>query len=134
MNKQEFEKLINGSVSNEDYKIIELVYTYHPSIPEVNGKGQIATLYQLGGMLKNNGQNFYSQAWTGKTTLSSLIGTLGAIPTAAGMVVVWPLANKFGKANTIKWGALLAVILGFHNKLHTLQRPLYLSGQVIPDG
>lgn len=70
-------------------------------------------LYQLGGMLKNNGQNFYSQAWTGQTTLSSLIGTLGAIPTAAGMVVVWPLANKLGKANAIKWGALLAVILGF---------------------
>ena len=69
-------------------------------------------LYQLGGMLKNNGQNWYSQAWTGETSLSSLIGTLGAIPTAAGMVVVWPLANKFGKANTIKWGALLAVALG----------------------
>ena len=69
-------------------------------------------LYQLGGMLKNNGQNWYSQAWTGETSLSSLIGTLGAIPTAAGMVVVWPLANKFGKANTIKWGALLAVVLG----------------------
>ena len=71
-------------------------------------------LYQFGGMLKNNGQNFYSQAWTnGATGLSSLIGTLGAIPTALGMVVVWPLANKFGKANSIKWGAALAVILGF---------------------
>lgn len=69
-------------------------------------------LYQLGGMLKNNGQNFYSQAWTGGTSLSSLIGTLGAIPTAAGMVIVWPLAHKFGKAVTIKWGAALAVILG----------------------
>ena len=70
-------------------------------------------LYQLGGMLKNNGQNFYSQAWTnGNTTLSSLIGTLGAIPTALGMVAVWPLANKFGKAVSIKWGAALAVILG----------------------
>ncbi|MCR5491209.1 MAG: MFS transporter [Bacilli bacterium] len=70
-------------------------------------------LYQLGGMLKNNGQNWYSQAWTGGTSVSSLIGTLGAIPTALGMVVVWPLAHKFGKANTIKWGAALAVILGF---------------------
>ena len=69
-------------------------------------------LYQLGGMLKNNGQNWYSQAWTGGTSVSSLIGTLGAIPTALGMVVVWPLANKFGKAATIKWGAALAVILG----------------------
>ena len=70
-------------------------------------------LYQLGGMLKNNGQNFYSQAWTnGNLTLSSLIGTLGAIPTAVGMLAVWPLANKFGKATSIKWGAALAVILG----------------------
>ena len=69
-------------------------------------------LYQLGGMLKNNGQNWYSQAWTGGTSVSSLIGTLGAIPTAVGMVIVWPLANKFGKAATIKWGAALAVVLG----------------------
>jgi len=70
-------------------------------------------LYQLGGMLKNNGQNWYSQAWTGGTSVSSLIGTLGAIPTALGMVVVWPIANKIGKASAIKWGALLAVVLGF---------------------
>ena len=70
-------------------------------------------LYQLGGMLKNNGQIWYSQAWTYASSLSSLIGTLGAIPTALGMVVVWPLANKFGKAVTIKWGAALAVLFGF---------------------
>ncbi len=70
-------------------------------------------LYQLGGMLKNNGQIWYSQAWTNGESLSSLIGIFGAIPTALGMVVVWPLANKFGKANSIKWGAALAVILGF---------------------
>ncbi|MBO4540533.1 MAG: MFS transporter [Bacilli bacterium] len=70
-------------------------------------------MYQFGGMLKNNGQNWYAQAWTeGDTTLSSLIGTLGAIPTALGMVIIWPLANKFGKAVTIKWGAALAVLLG----------------------
>ena len=70
-------------------------------------------LYQLGGMLKNNGQIWYSQAWTNAESLSSLIGILGAIPTAVGMLAVWPLANKFGKANSIKWGAALAVILGF---------------------
>lgn len=70
-------------------------------------------LYQLGGMLKNNGQIWYSQAWTNGESLSSLIGTLGAIPTALGMVAVWPLANKFGKANTIKIGAALAFVLGF---------------------
>lgn len=69
-------------------------------------------LYQLGGMLKNCGQPFYSEAWTGNLNMSSTIGIAGAIPTAAGMVVIWPLANKFGKANSIKVGALLAALFG----------------------
>lgn len=70
-------------------------------------------LYQLGGMLKNNGQMFYSEAWTGGQSLSSVIGIVGAIPTAVGMVLITPLANKFGKANCIKIGAVLAFVLGF---------------------
>ena len=87
-------------------------------------------LYQLGGMLKNNGQTFYSQAWTqGDTSLASLIGILGAIPTALGMVVVWPLANKFGKANCIKIGAVLAVLLGFIGWI-----PLFASMNPATDG
>lgn len=49
MMKQEFEKLA-GEVSAEDYKDIEFVYTYHPSIENVNGKEQIASLYKMGGM------------------------------------------------------------------------------------
>lgn len=69
-------------------------------------------LYQLGGMLKNNGQPFYSEAWTGNLNMSSTIGIAGAIPTALGMLAVWPLANKFGKANTIKWGAVVASLCG----------------------
>lgn len=69
-------------------------------------------LYQLGGMLKNNGQPFYSEAWTGNLNMSSTIGIAGAIPTALGMLAVWPLANKFGKANLIKMGAIIAVVCG----------------------
>lgn len=69
-------------------------------------------LYQLGGMLKNNGQPFYSQAWTGDTNLSSTIGIAGAIPTAVGMVFVWPLAVKFSKGKTIGVGAFIAAALG----------------------
>ena len=69
-------------------------------------------LYQLGGMLKNNGQPFYSDAWTGDTNLSSTIGIAGAIPTAVGMVFVWPLAVKFGKGKTIGVGAFIAAALG----------------------
>lgn len=69
-------------------------------------------LYQLGGMLKNNGQVFYSEAWTGNLSMSSTIGIAGAVPTALGMIVIWPLANKFGKAKTIKYGAAIALICG----------------------
>ena len=69
-------------------------------------------LYQLGGMLKNNGQPFYSEAWTGAQSLNSTIGIAGAIPTAVGMVFVWPLAVKFSKGKTIGFGAFIAAALG----------------------
>ncbi len=69
-------------------------------------------LYQLGGMLKNNGASWFSQAFTGETGLSGTINIVGAIPTALGMFIIWPLARKFGKANCIKVGALIAVLMG----------------------
>lgn len=34
----------------EDYAIVEFVYNWHPSIPDVGGKDTIAALYELGGM------------------------------------------------------------------------------------
>lgn len=69
-------------------------------------------LYQFGGQMKNNDMSFYSQAMTsdGGTTLSSLINTVGAIPTALGMLIVWPLANKFTKSKTIVMGGVLAFL------------------------
>ena len=69
-------------------------------------------LYQLGGMLKNNGQPFYSEAWTGNLNMSSTIAIAGAIPTALGMLAIFPIANKFGKANSIKVGAVIAFVCG----------------------
>lgn len=67
-------------------------------------------LYQFGGQMKNNDMSFYSQAYTGGSTLSSLINTVGAIPTALGMLIVWPLANKFTKSKTIVGGCALAFL------------------------
>jgi len=79
-------------------------------------------LYQLGGMLKNNSQIYYCQSnflgTDGHYTIgdgsaySGTIAIVGAIPTALGMLAVWPLANKFGKAKTIMGGAVLAVLGG----------------------
>ena len=67
-------------------------------------------LYQFGGMMKNNGLSFYSEAMTGQYSLSSFISTVGAIPTAAGVAIVWPIAAKIGKAKTIALGGFLALI------------------------
>jgi len=73
-------------------------------------------LYQFGGQMKNNDMSFYSQAMTGQNSLASLINTVGAAPTALGMVLVWPLAKKFSKSKAIAFGGVLAFIgaaLGF---------------------
>ena len=67
-------------------------------------------LYQFGGMMKNNSMSFFSMAYTGKYSLSSLINTVGAAPTAIGMVFVWPLAAKFTKSKTISLGGVVAAI------------------------
>lgn len=50
MTKQEFEKKIGAEISQKDYSIVEHVYTWHPSISEVEGKEQIAKLYKSFGM------------------------------------------------------------------------------------
>lgn len=50
MTKKEFEERVGVEVSSKDYRIIEQVYTYHPAISEIDGKHEIATLYETGGM------------------------------------------------------------------------------------
>lgn len=50
MMQHEFESRILGTVSPDDWEVIEHVYMWHPSIDDVKGKDQIAQLYLLGGM------------------------------------------------------------------------------------
>ena len=50
MQKQEFEQRINAEISAEDYSVVEYVYTWHPSIPDLFGKDRIAEIYKFGGM------------------------------------------------------------------------------------
>lgn len=50
MQKQEFESKAGNNISEDDYKLIELVYTWNPSISEIDGKAQILTLYRTCGM------------------------------------------------------------------------------------
>lgn len=61
-------------------------------------------------MMKNNDMSFFSQALTGGNTVSSIINTVGAVPTALGMVIVWPLAAKLTKSKTIALGGVVAAL------------------------
>lgn len=81
-------------------------------------------LYQLGGCLKNNSQLYFAQAAFSQAAdsveevikiggqWSGTIAIVGAIPTAIGMLVVWPLTRKFSKGQLILGGAIFAVIGG----------------------
>ena len=44
--KWEFERLVGKEVSDEDWELVELVYTYHPKDLT---KEETATLYKVGG-------------------------------------------------------------------------------------
>ncbi len=78
--------------------------------------------YQMGGMIKNVSQLYFCQAMfpdaAGNYTVANggaMQGTLaiiGAIPTAVGMLIAVPLANKIGKGRAIVLGAILAVVGG----------------------
>lgn len=45
MMKAEFEAMIGKSVTDEEYKVIEAVYTWHLAINDTTGKDQMKTLY-----------------------------------------------------------------------------------------
>ena len=87
-------------------------------------------LYQFGGMMKNNDMSFYSQAMTGGNSLSSVINTLGAIPTALGMPLAWMIASKIGKSKTIAFGGFLALfggIIAFFGLFSSLQENVLIE-------
>lgn len=80
-------------------------------------------LYQLGGMVKNVSQTYYcytmffdaakneySVTYGGQ--LQGTLSIIGAVPTALGMVIAWPLSNKIGKGKAILFGAIISTIGG----------------------
>lgn len=78
-------------------------------------------LYQLGGMIKNVSQFYYCQSWFPQNGVyskdaggvwSGQLAIYGAIPTALGMVIAWPLSNKIGKGKAILFGAILSTVGG----------------------
>ncbi|MGT2800314.1 MFS transporter [Streptococcus marmotae] len=76
-------------------------------------------LFQLGGLIKNGSMSYYSRwMFEGVTTEAAagsamgMLGFIGGLPTALGMVVAWPIANKLGKQKAIVLGLIISVLGG----------------------
>ena len=76
-------------------------------------------LFQLSGMVKNGSMSFYTRwMFEGIDTEAaagaamSTLGLIGGIPTAVGMLLAWPIANRFGKRNSVMVGMVFAVLGG----------------------
>lgn len=76
-------------------------------------------LFQLGGLLKNGSMVYYSRWMFDSVTdeasagaVMGMIGLIGGIPTAIGMLVAWPIASKLGKRKAIYLGLIISVIGG----------------------
>ncbi len=76
-------------------------------------------LFQFGGLVKSGSMSYYSR-WmfdgiTNEASAGTAMGTLGLIgglPTAIGMVLAWPIANKLGKQRAVTIGLVISVIGG----------------------
>lgn len=72
-------------------------------------------LFQFGGLVKNGSMNYYC-TWVfegiDSGTAMGLLGAIGGIPTAVGMVLAWPIANKLGKQRSVVLGLALSVVGG----------------------
>lgn len=76
-------------------------------------------LFQFGGLVKNGSMSFYCRwMFDGVTTeaaaggLMGTLGLIGGIPTAVGMVLAWPIANKLGKQRAVTYGLIVSVLGG----------------------
>ena len=88
--------------------------------------------FMMGQLVKNTSMSFYAR-WMFDSVLSaadpesasgammSMLGLIGGLPSAVGMVIAWPLANKLGKQRAIVIGLIFSVLggavafMGVHN-------------------
>ena len=88
--------------------------------------------FMMGQLVKNTSMSFYAR-WmfdsvlsaadpeSASGTMMSTLGLIGGLPSAVGMVIAWPLANKLGKQRAIVIGLIFSVLggavafMGVHN-------------------
>lgn len=98
--------------------------------------------FQMGQLVKNTSMSFYAR-WMFDSVISAadpesasgaLMGTLGLIgglPSAVGMVIAWPVANKLGKKRAIIVGCIFSLLGGLVAFLNVHNFVIVCTGVVL---
>ena len=99
-------------------------------------------VFQFGQLCKNSSMSFYAR-WmfdsvvnsanpeAASASLMSLLGLVGGIPSAIGMFIAWPLANKLGKKKAIVMGLILSAVGGLAGFINVNSFPVVVTAVVI---
>lgn len=94
-------------------------------------------LFQFGGLIKNGSMGYYCYAMFNVESIGEagayqgLLGLIGGIPIAVGMVIAWPIASKIGKRNSMILGFGLSVIGGLASFIDTTNFVIVCVGVVL---
>lgn len=95
-------------------------------------------LFQMGGLIKNGSMAYYAR-WmfdsvsdeaSAGIAMGSL-GLIGGIPTAIGMVLAWPIADKLGKRWAVLSGMAVSVVGGLVSFIDIHSFPIVVTGIVL---
>lgn len=79
-------------------------------------------LFQFGGAMKNMSMTYYAgyvQTTMAPGLANSILGIIGGVPLALGMLFSWPLAKKIGKKNSIVLGLIIGTLGGLVSFIDT---------------
>lgn len=94
-------------------------------------------LFQFGGLVKNGSMTYYCRWMFGAASevqagqYQSLLGMVGGLPTAVGMVVAWPIAKRFGKQRSVAVGMIISVLGGLVSFIDVHSFPIVCAGVVL---
>lgn len=94
-------------------------------------------LFQFGGLVKNGSMTYYcrwmfdavDEATAGG--YQATLGLIGGLPTAVGMVLAWPIADKLGKQRAVVAGMVISVLGGLVSFLNVHSFMLVCAGVIL---
>ena len=95
-------------------------------------------LFQFGGLVKNGSMSYYAR-WmfdginteAAAGTAMGTLGLIGGLPTAIGMVLAWPIADKLGKQRAVTLGLVVSVVGGLVSFINVHSFTIVCAGVIL---